>query len=89
MGFDCFRDRQKGWWAISIDLRGHGRSSWVPDQHYGLDGFAADIDFILEEEEIVPVLVGASLGEGFGYVLSGEIYAVKFGLWFLSTSFHA
>ena len=62
---------QKGWWAISVDLRGHGRSSWVPDQQYGLDGFAADIDFILQEEGIVPVLVGASLGGLTGMYLEG------------------
>ncbi|MAW92428.1 MAG: alpha/beta hydrolase [Acidimicrobiaceae bacterium] len=64
---------QKGWWAISVDLRGHGRSSWVPDQQYGLDGFAADIDFILQEEEIVPVLVGASLGGLTGMYLAGNL----------------
>ena len=64
---------KKGWWAISIDLRGHGRSSWVPNQHYGLDGFAADIDFILREEEIVPVLVGASLGGLTGMYLAGNL----------------
>ena len=62
---------QRGWWAISVDLRGHGRSSWVPDQQYGLDGFAADIDFILQEEGIVPVLVGASLGGLTGMYLEG------------------
>ncbi len=64
---------KKGWWAISIDLRGHGRSSWVPDQQYGLDGFAADIDFILREEGIAPVLVGASLGGLTGMYLEGYL----------------
>lgn len=52
---------RSGWYAVSIDLRGHGDSEWAPDRDYSLDAFAADIAAIAHELGD-PVLIGASLG---------------------------
>ncbi|WP_299565216.1 alpha/beta hydrolase [uncultured Mycolicibacterium sp.] len=52
----------KGWYAVTVDLRGHGDSDWSPDGYYGLDAFAGDVIRIVEFLDRAPVLVGASLG---------------------------
>jgi pimeloyl-ACP methyl ester carboxylesterase len=51
-----------GWRAWSVDLRGHGDSSWPDDGDYSLDGFADDVLAIVRELPRPPILVGASLG---------------------------
>jgi pimeloyl-ACP methyl ester carboxylesterase len=51
-----------GWYALALDLRGHGQSSWSPDGRYDLDRFADDVVAIVEYLGRPPVLVGASLG---------------------------
>jgi pimeloyl-ACP methyl ester carboxylesterase len=50
-----------GWYAVSMDLRGHGDSDWAPDADYSLDGFADDVIAIARSLGH-PVLIGASLG---------------------------
>ena len=50
-----------GWYAVSIDLRGHGDSEWAADGDYSMQAFAADIVAIARELDR-PVLIGASLG---------------------------
>jgi pimeloyl-ACP methyl ester carboxylesterase len=50
-----------GWYAVSMDLRGHGDSAWAPDGDYGLDAFAGDVVAVARHLGN-PVLVGASLG---------------------------
>ncbi len=50
-----------GWYAVSMDLRGHGDSEWAPDGDYGLDAFAGDVIEVARHLGN-PVLVGASLG---------------------------
>jgi pimeloyl-ACP methyl ester carboxylesterase len=52
----------QGWYALTVDLRGHGDSGWSPDGRYGLDRFAADVIRIADLLGRPPVLVGASLG---------------------------
>jgi pimeloyl-ACP methyl ester carboxylesterase len=52
----------KGWYAVTVDLRGHGESDWSKDGAYGLDRFAGDVIRIVEHLGRPPVLVGASLG---------------------------
>ena len=52
----------QGWYALTVDLRGHGDSTWSPDGRYGLDRFASDVISIVEFLGRPPVLVGASLG---------------------------
>jgi pimeloyl-ACP methyl ester carboxylesterase len=51
-----------GWYAVSIDLRGHGESDWSPDGLYAIDRFAADVRVIARSFAEPPALVGASLG---------------------------
>ncbi len=53
---------ERGWRGISIDLRGHGDSDWVPDGDYTLDAFAGDAAAVARSLPSPPVLVGASLG---------------------------
>jgi pimeloyl-ACP methyl ester carboxylesterase len=52
----------QGWYALTVDLRGHGDSGWSPDGRYGLDRFAADVIRIADFLGRSPILVGASLG---------------------------
>jgi pimeloyl-ACP methyl ester carboxylesterase len=52
----------QGWYALTVDLRGHGDSGWSADGSYGLDRFAADVVRITDFLGRPPVLVGASLG---------------------------
>lgn len=52
----------KNWYAITVDLRGHGDSSWSPDGYYGLDRFANDVTRVGDFLGRPPVYVGASLG---------------------------
>lgn len=53
---------ERGWRALSFDLRGHGESDWPADGDYRLDAFAADITSVAATLSAPPVLVGASLG---------------------------
>ncbi|MGE0820935.1 MAG: alpha/beta fold hydrolase [Candidatus Binatia bacterium] len=52
----------QNWYAVSLDLRGHGESEWAPDGNYIIDEFVADIQSVLRTFSHRPVLVGASLG---------------------------
>jgi len=51
-----------GFFAISIDLRGHGHSDWSPDGVYDMTRFAGDVRSIASSLGRPPALVGASLG---------------------------
>jgi pimeloyl-ACP methyl ester carboxylesterase len=51
-----------GWYAVSIDLRGHGDSDWSPDHVYTIDRFAGDVAAVARSLDRPPALVGASLG---------------------------
>ena len=33
----------KGLYAISVDLRGHGESDWAPDSDYAIESFGHDL----------------------------------------------
>ena len=47
-----------GWYAVSVDLRGHGESDWSPDRTYTIDGFAADTRAVACSFAEPPALVG-------------------------------
>jgi len=51
-----------GWYAVSLDLRGHGESAWSPDGHYHHSNFASDAAAVAKSFDRPPVMVGASLG---------------------------
>jgi pimeloyl-ACP methyl ester carboxylesterase len=53
---------EKGWKAVSLDLRGHGESEWAMNGDYSFTAFAADCISVVDRVGKRPVLVGASLG---------------------------
>lgn len=65
-----------GYDVISIDLRGHGRSSWASDRDYGMTAFRDDLWKITSLCDGPPVIIGASLGGLAGLLLAGETDAL-------------
>jgi len=60
---------RRGWYAVALDLRGHGESDWAPDGDYTLDAFVADLRGVVARLRTPPAVVGASLG-GFAALLA-------------------
>jgi peroxiredoxin len=63
---------QRGWYALALDLRGHGESDWSPGGEYEFDVFAADLEDVAAALSQAPVLVGASLGGLAALIAQGE-----------------
>ncbi|WP_197518322.1 alpha/beta fold hydrolase [Mycobacterium sp. E3198] len=63
----------RGWQAVTIDLRGHGESDWSSEGDYRVVSFAADVQEVLRTLPSRPVLVGASLGGFTSMLLEGEL----------------
>lgn len=53
---------EAGWYAITVDLRGHGESDWDPTGDYRIEVFRNDVIAIARSFEEPPVMIGASLG---------------------------
>lgn len=51
-----------GFYAVNIDLRGHGESAWARDGNYEIEAFARDILAVVAQLRSPPALVGASMG---------------------------
>jgi pimeloyl-ACP methyl ester carboxylesterase len=64
---------ERGWQAITIDLRGHGESDWSDEGDYRVTSFATDVLKVLRQLPPRPVLVGASLGGFTSMLLAGEL----------------
>jgi pimeloyl-ACP methyl ester carboxylesterase len=64
---------ERGWQAVTIDLRGHGESDWSSDGDYRVVSFAGDVQEVLRTLPPKPVLVGASLGGFTSMLLAGEL----------------
>ena len=64
---------ERGWQAITVDLRGHGESDWSEDGDYRVTTFAKDTLEVLRQLPPRPVLVGASLGGFTSMLLAGEL----------------
>ncbi|MDG4664455.1 alpha/beta hydrolase [Mycobacterium sp. 236(2023)] len=64
---------QRGWQAVTVDMRGHGESDWSSEGDYRVMSFAADIRELLQQLPPHPVLVGASLGGLTSILLAGEL----------------
>jgi pimeloyl-ACP methyl ester carboxylesterase len=64
---------ERGWQAVTVDLRGHGESDWSEGGDYRLTSFALDVQEVLRQVPPQPVLVGASLGGFTTMLLAGEI----------------
>jgi pimeloyl-ACP methyl ester carboxylesterase len=69
-----------GWYAVTVDLRGHGASDWSPDHVYGLDRFSGDVVRIVEYLGRPPVLIGASLGGNASLAALGHYPELALGL---------
>ncbi|MFH2012884.1 MAG: alpha/beta hydrolase [Pseudomonadota bacterium] len=63
---------EQGWYAITLDLRGHGESEWHPHGDYDIGTFAEDLRIIASEFTQPPAFIGASLGGLSGLVAEGE-----------------
>lgn len=63
---------ERGWYALSLDLRGHGESDWAPDGDYQISSFAADVCAVGDFLGQAPALVGASLGGMSAMLAIGE-----------------
>ena len=64
---------EQGFYAVTLDLRGHGDSSWCPDGNYDLEFYAHDI---IEVTKALPApvhAVGASLGGLAALVAEGAL----------------
>src|SRR6202023_4047548 len=64
---------ERGWQAITVDLRGHGESDWSKDGDYRVTSFAGDVIEVLRRLPPRPVLVGASLGGFTAMLVAGEL----------------
>lgn len=64
---------ERGWQAVTVDLRGHGESDWAGEGDYRLVSFATDVHEVLRTLPPDPVLVGASLGGCAAMLLGGEL----------------
>lgn len=53
---------ESGWYALALDLRGHGESQWAADENYSVDAFASDFATVAQTFDTPPVVIGASLG---------------------------
>jgi pimeloyl-ACP methyl ester carboxylesterase len=52
----------EGYYAVALDLRGHGESDWAEDGDYAFGSYAQDIIDVAETFAKKPIAVGASLG---------------------------
>lgn len=62
----------QGFYAMAVDLRGHGDSGWSPDGKYAVDRLVADLRCVAASCRQPPVLIGASLGGITGLLAEGE-----------------
>lgn len=53
---------RRGYYAVSIDFRGHGDSEWSQDGDYQMTTIRDDLLAVISQLPSMPVLVGASLG---------------------------
>jgi pimeloyl-ACP methyl ester carboxylesterase len=63
---------EAGFFAITLDHRGHGDSEWDPQGDYRVEAFVADLHAVLTQLPARPVLVGASLGGITAMMAEGE-----------------
>ena len=51
-----------GYYALCVDMRGHGQSGWATDGDYALDAYGRDVERLLATLDRPAALVGASRG---------------------------
>lgn len=62
----------EGWYAVTVDLRGHGGSGWSPGGDYSTDRLTADVATVVDAVGRPAALVGSSLGGRSLLVAAGE-----------------
>lgn len=62
---------EAGWYAVSVDLRGHGNSDWTAAEGYSLDHLAGDVRAVASSLECAAI-IGASIGGLSALVAVGE-----------------
>lgn len=60
-----------GFYAVTMDLRGHGDSAWCPDGNYAMEAYARDLVEVTATFKQQPSIVGASLGGLAGMIVEG------------------
>ena len=60
------------WYAIALDMRGHGDSDWADDGDYTTDTLAADLRCVIGALGTRAAVVGASLGGITALLAEGE-----------------
>lgn len=63
---------REGWYALALDLRGHGDSEWARDGDYRLEAHVRDLASVAASLPRPPALVGASLGGLVSMLAAGE-----------------
>jgi len=63
--------------VISLDLRGHGESSWAENGDYSFDAYVNDLKIIIAALETAPALVGASLGGIISLLTAAELKSTE------------
>lgn len=61
----------RGWYAVTVDSRGHGESEWDEGRRYLPADFVRDVVCLAAHFPAPPALVGASLGGMSGLVAAG------------------
>ncbi|MEZ5237064.1 MAG: alpha/beta hydrolase [Acidimicrobiales bacterium] len=64
-----------GYFAVTVDARGHGDSGWSPTAEYDMEHYAADVLALLERFDRPPVAVGASMGGMSALLAQAEVGA--------------
>ena len=54
-----------GWYAVSIDLRGHGESDWAEDGDYRFEAFARDLQDVAGSFDRRPAVVAGDRNDAF------------------------
>jgi pimeloyl-ACP methyl ester carboxylesterase len=68
-----------GFYAVSLDLRGHGDSDWCEQGDYQPDAYVRDLRDVMQTLDRAPALVGASLGGMISMLLAGEVAPASVG----------
>ena len=68
-----------GFYAVALDLRGHGDSDWCDQGDYHPDAFASDLTDVMKTLGPKPALVGASLGGMISLLIAGELQPTAVG----------
>ncbi len=63
----------RGFFALSLDARGHGDSDWSPTGDYSLQTLTADLLAVLAALPSKPALVGASMGGATALYAAGTV----------------